>query len=336
MQLPPVNKNSNSTNISSTFTHKNSYELTEIVRQDSDNPLIKLLEIVVNDIRTEDSKFITYLLKNPIQINSNGEGYKVYTNQHEFLNQAIETFKKEEFAKDPDFARVAAWKNDTVMGYNIAIRNQLIPYFSGPDSEKELIDVNDLLIGYTTITDEFNDIVLTNSEDYVIKSITPRIADHGFKLYVARIAPRHGGREVDINIVDYRDKSFLVYYDRIKQKYFQALYAKAYERSSKWKSYFDYKNMFLSLITFPIKEGDIEKTWVSKDIDYAFALTVHKLQGSTIKNVFVDLNDMLFYKNGSAVMNATYNPKAIEIRNKLIYTAFSRTSEICNIYLNIK
>jgi ATP-dependent exoDNAse (exonuclease V) alpha subunit len=92
----------------------------------------------------------------------------------------------------------------------------------------------------------------------------------------------------------------------------------------------------MTLIDFPIKEGEVNKVYVSKDIDYAFALTVHKLQGSTIQNTYVDLNDMLFYSNGRAVMNSNFSPNAIQIRNKLVYTALSRTSKIAHIYLNIK
>ena len=93
--------------------------------------------------------------------------------------------------------------------------------------------------------------------------------------------------------------------------------------------------MFLSTITFPIKQGDDIKAYVSKDIDYAFSLTTHKLQGSTIENVFIDLNDMLFYKNGRLVQDSVYDKTATEIRNKLIYTALSRTSKFAHIYLNI-
>ena len=339
MQLPPVSKNRDSASESPTFKLKNYFELDEIVRQDSDNPLAPLLEIIVGDIKSKGIDFLSYLKRNPVAINSRGEGYKTYTNKVEFLEMAVNVFKEDKFSNDPDYARIAAWKNDTVLGYNIGVRNQLIPFFlqGGGDVpvELELIDINDLLIGYKTITDEFNDIVLTNSEDYVIKNVTPRMADAGFKSYAVKIAPRHGGRDVEVHIVDYRDKSFLVYYEKIKKLYFSALYSYGSNRSQKWREYFQYKDMFLSTITFPIKQGDDIKAYVSKDIDYAFSLTTHKLQGSTIENTFIDLNDMLFYKNGRLVQDSVYDKTATEIRNKLIYTALSRTSKFAHIYLNI-
>ena len=58
-------------------------------------------------------------------------------------------------------------------------------------------------------------------------------------------------------------------------------------------------------------------------------------QGSTIEHTFIDLNDMLYYKNGRMVEDNYYDKTATEIRNKLIYTAVSRTSKFAHIYLNL-
>lgn len=341
-QLPPVNKhNENDASISPTFNVHNQYELKEIVRQNFNNPLTGLLETIVKDVINDSSEFITQLIKTPFLINSEGEGYKVYTNKDEFLLNAIECFKKDEFSNDPDHGRIASWKNDTVMAYNRAVRNILIPFFSGvgatdeDGNPKEILDANDLLIGYKTITDEFNTVTLINSEDYVVKKVINRVSEGGFKSYGVTIEPRHGGIPVSVDLVDWRDKSFMVFYEIVKKKYFDALYASS-NKATKWKQYYDYKDNHLSLITFPIKQADIAKTWVTKDIDYAFSLTTHKLQGSTIANTFVDLNDMLYYKTGRVVMNTAWAPRGIEMRNKLIYTAISRTSKFCNIYLNLK
>ena len=337
-QLPPVNKyDANDTSSSPTFSLKNYYELKEIVRQNAGNPLTQLLEVIVKDIDDDTSSFINYLTKNPVQINEKGEGYKVFKDHTKFVEENIECFKNDNFSKDPDYGRVAAWKNDTVLAYNMAIRNAVSAFFNNGEATTELIDRNDLLIGYKTITDEFNDTVIVNSEDYVVENVIPRASQDGFKSYAVKIAPRHGGTKVDLNIVDYRDKSFMVYYEILKKMYYQAKNAYSGNRQGKWKDYYKYKDAHLSLITFPIKEGDAETgkviAYVTKDLDYAFSLTVHKLQGSTIENTFVDINDMMYYKTGRMVMNTSWSPRGIEIRNKLIYTAVSRTSRLCNIYL---
>lgn len=334
MQLPPVSKKKDEELIDSpTFHVKSKYELTEIVRQDKDNPLVRLLELIVMDIKNDTSHFVTYLRKYPKQVNDRGEGYEVVGDTAPFIANAIRLFKSNEFSNDPDFVRIAAWKNDTIDAYNAVVRHNLITHYSGEEASKELIDINDLLIGYKTIVDEFNKPVITNSEDYVIKQVVTRMSDLGFKTYAVKLQPRHGGNIVDALFVDHRDKSFIVHYEKLRKLYFNALYAPAYNRSGKWKSYFEYKNAYLNLISFPIMSGDEAKAYVAKDIDYAFALTVHKLQGSTVNNTFVDLQDMLFYKHGGAVKNSSFAPNAIEIRNKLVYTAISRTSKFATIYL---
>ena len=337
LQLPPVNKhNENDASISPTFLVKNCYELQEIVRQDSNNPLTELLEVVVDDVLRGGSRFIEFLTNNPTQVNAIGEGYKVYNSRDEFINTANDCFKSDEFSKDPDYSRIAAWKNDTVLAYNLRVRNSTISFFKGGAPVTELIDVNDLLIGYKTITDEFNDTVLINSEDYIVQQVVTRESESGFRSYAVKIKPRYGGKAIDVNIVDYRHVSFRTFYEIIKTKYFQALYGDTRIRNKKWRDYFMYKDTHLSLVTFPIKDGEEIKAHVMKDIDYAFGLTVHKLQGSTIKNTFVDINDMLYYKTGRVVINSKFAPKATDVRNKLIYTALSRTSKFCNIYLNLK
>ena len=55
-----------------------------------------------------------------------------------------------------------------------------------------------------------------------------------------------------------------------------------------------------------------------RDIDYGFAITSHRSQGSTYDNVFVDMKDIIFDKNGNI-----YTNKAEMLRR--LYVACSRT-----------
>ena len=50
-------------------------------------------------------------------------------------------------------------------------------------------------------------------------------------------------------------------------------------------------------LTVNIKQGN--QILYSRDIDYAFAITAHKSQGSTYDNVFVDLTDMIYTTTGA-------------------------------------
>jgi ATP-dependent exoDNAse (exonuclease V) alpha subunit len=57
------------------------------------------------------------------------------------------------------------------------------------------------------------------------------------------------------------------------------------------------------------------------DVNYAYAITCHKSQGSTYKNVYVDLADI------------SGNDNVVE-RNRIIYTAITRASEKAVIITN--
>ena len=74
-----------------------------------------------------------------------------------------------------------------------------------------------------------------------------------------------------------------------------------------WKFYFDFKNQYVILGDLSIGDNKL----VDKDIDFAYAITVHKCQGSTYENVYIDEGDL------------DSNDCASE-RNRLKYVALSR------------
>lgn len=325
-QLPPINER-----LSPTFLIKNKYELTEIMRQAKDNPLINVLDLLDKDVINNSAEFLRYLQKNRKGINAKGEGFKIITNKTEFIELAIDKFKSEEFSKNTDFVRIANWKNATVDTYNHVIRHKLLPYFSNShNSEIEIIDINDILIGYKTITDENMATTIVNSEDYIVKSIIPE-TNLGFKIFNVELLTHSKKTPIDIKLVDHLDSNYIIFQEKVKSLYFRALYANG-DRAKKWKEYFEFKNLYLTLSPFPIMQGAVEKTTVTKELDYGFSLTTHKLQGATINHMFIDLYDMLYYTNGRPVLNYPANPNAVETRNKLINTAFSRTSDFAYIY----
>ena len=104
-----------------------------------------------------------------------------------------------------------------------------------------------------------------------------------------------------------------------------------------------------------------KKLIVKKDLDYAYALSVHKVQGSTYNRVFVDENDidkledqglvqalMVADRKKAASINkkvlaefdkkypnfqAYYKQKQIE-KNKLKYVALSRPTDLAVVFSN--
>ena len=90
-----------------------------------------------------------------------------------------------------------------------------------------------------------------------------------------------------------------MYVKEIEQLLNSAKTANMANRSRKWSEYFAFKSKYL--LATNIKRGT--QIIYQRDIDYAFALTSHKSQGSTYENVFIDLNDMLYDSYGKLYNN---------------------------------
>lgn len=319
LQLPPIKER-----LSPTFSVPRKFELTQIVRQEESNPLLKLFKYLRDDICTNGNKFLTYLTKHPTEVNDKGEGY-ICLHVDRFSKEIINVFKSKEFEQNPqNYVRYAAYTNTSVNLWNMYIRDNTVP------DHNEIISVDDLLTGYKTIVDEYNTPIIINSEDYVIESLSKRKADDGFDVFIANMTSLLDGRSVSTFIVDHKSDTFAVYKRIISELRFQALYSNATSRGKNWRKYFEYKDRFLTLIPFSIRDHSDKETFVPKDLDYGYGLTVHKLQGSTVNHIFVNLLNICYYNGNKSnpIVNTTMNPYAIETRNKLIYTALSRAKKI--------
>ena len=107
-----------------------------------------------------------------------------------------------------------------------------------------------------------------------------------------------------------------MYYKKLTSLIDDAKKASSSERGSKWKQYFDFKRKYLIASNITNSNG---KILFSRDLDYGFAITSHRAQGSTYKNVFVDINDMVYDKYGHPYTNRD------EMLRRL-YVACSRAS----------
>ena len=71
-------------------------------------------------------------------------------------------------------------------------------------------------------------------------------------------------------------------------------------RGTRWKEYYNFKKKYLLATNVINKSG---KIIYYRDIDYGFAISSHKSQGSTYDTVFVDVNNMVFDSNGTPYAN---------------------------------
>ena len=289
-QLPPVSEKQ-----SIAFkTCAKTYELKQVVRQEISNPVKSLLDMLRYDIDNKTHRFIQYVSQNIGMMNYNeqGEGFSI-VGQEAFVNYIDISFNDEEYTKNIDLYRIIAYTNNRVNYWNNYIRNNIIK-----DADKNIITKNDLIMSYETIVNEFMEIVINNSEEYIINDIVNFVDDkYGFKGFLVKFQLVHGGKITKpLFILDHRDKfTILQYHKVITNLINDAKSAHGGTRASKWKVYYDFKKKYLIAANVLDKTG---KTIYTRDIDYGFSLTSHKSQGSTYDIVFVDVNDMVYNKLG--------------------------------------
>jgi hypothetical protein len=306
LQLPPIKER-----ISPTFTHKNVIRLNTIIRQDIDNPLLPLFTILRNDIRYQRGNFIKALSENYININKKREGY-VILNTDDFNELLERKFKEDRLGN-----RFLGWKNEVVSTTNYDIRKML-------NNTNVIITIDDVFTAYNTILDENMNPIITNSIDYKVKSVDNIINEQGLDVFVVTFISEFDVESTPVQIINHRSNTFTNYINILDNLHSLAYHATYGNRKARWAEYFRFKSSILSMIDIHIESS---KYPITKDISYAYGLTIHKSQGSTYKNVFLDIKDLLYYSNGNPVKNSTWNPHAIEHRNKLLYVAFSRASK---------
>lgn len=270
------------------------YELTEIVRQGEENPILYLLDLLRYDIANNTHSFIDYVskYKGYQNYNSVGEGWSIM-NSNNFANFIKLRFNDEEYTKNIEMYKIISYRNEKVAMWNNFVRNTIIQ-----DSDKNIITKNDLIMSYQTIVNEFNEVIINNSEEYIIKDIVNFVdSKYGFKGFLIKFQMVNGGSVTKpLFIIDHRDKFTITQYVKTLDDLIStAKKSTGGTRATRWKSYYDFKKMYL--ITVNIKQGN--QILYSRDIDYAFAITAHKSQGSTYDNVFVDLTDMIYTTTGA-------------------------------------
>lgn len=308
-QLPPVNEK-----ISAAFTIASKvYHLTEIVRQEENNTIKILLDILRKDIRKGTYDFFNYITKNPENV-VDDKGYIVCNNMS-FDYMVEQCFSDKDFESNVNKYRIIAYTNAKVSYWNNVVRNSIIK-----DAERGILTKNDLLMSYTTITNEYMDIIINNSDDYIIKNIGEYYdSEYNFKSYLVQFINVDTGIVTPkICVIDHSDRNtFIKYYKTIIELINAAKNASSSARVACWKKYYDFKRKYL--IATNIINNNNGKIMFSRDIDYGFSLTSHKSQGSTYNTVLVDVNDIVFNKRGIIYTNQD------ELLRRL-YVACSRPS----------
>ena len=266
-QLAPVGEN-----YSSAFKGTKTSTLKEIVRQGDDNPVSYLLELLRYDIEHKSYEFLKYIQRFRSKFNDDyTKGYQVCTPQ-EFNEIVYNNFNDEALTSNVDYAKVIAYTNAAVSSWNKFIRNSIIA-----DADKSVITKNDLIISYTTIVNQFNDCIIKNSEEYIIKDIVNYVDPvYELKGFMIKFQAIHGGDiTTPLFVLDHSDSYSIQKYVQISQSMIEAAKsARSNLKAQKWRDYFTFKEHCL-LLTNIMSPYD-GKIMFGRDLDYGFSLTSHK------------------------------------------------------------
>ena len=301
-QLPPVGEKT-----SPVFAINNRIELTKVMRQREENPVLGLC----TDIRhlIDDGNQAPPVISHAQNADGN-RGVHVMSGQL-FSQWMPSAFNTENFDNNYDRFRVVAWRNKQVDAYNRQIQALRYPELTTPLAVGEPIVFSSPLHRLSTLQDYdfakypaggWDDIICSTESEGIVTDITP-IPALNYTLSGNEVAINRywvtcrmlSGEEPSVSCVMTDDK------DRLKK--------------------------ILDAIANEIKNGG-EITWFNfwllqkyfADVRPAYCMTAHKSQGSTFENVFVDAADILT------------NPDKEEAL-RCLYVAVSRASH--NVVVNV-
>ena len=308
-QLRPVK----SDHISKVFTSDGVPQITLTkVERTGDNPILK------EATRLRRGEGLSY----QTDINDKGQGV-LYTSDDAIIDKNLKQIvTSEEFNADPLHFRVLTATNAAVSAYNSKIRSLRYGKFAKPFVK------GDIIMGYSNkLRKPDGSYKLVNSGDYVIQNITDTTVkfktdkgDIEFKAFKLSIRPT-GSTIMDdfqITVIDKNEpdsKLFEIveYKDRLWR---MAKEAKQDKQISKYRDLvqmaFNIDNELNITKNLEDNQGRLK---IRKAIDYGYAQTVWKSQGSTYSKVLILSNEIDTFGYGRDVM---------KLRNELRYVAVSR------------
>lgn len=308
-QIPPVGEQD-----SIVFNPEdvNYYQLTKVERQKDSNPIM-----FIYDALRENLTFPYDSFDKETRMNDKGEGVIFTKDRNEFREMLFNSFKSKEYESDTDYCKLLAWTNKAVIKSNKLIRSNLFGLNS------DIIEIGDVLMGYRSVAKSKYQNIIENSADYkVVKKselTKNKYGLYGYQVQIRENLSTNSFSFENIFIVDSNNKNNLHNYAEEHDK----LKFDAKRKKSLWNIYYKFRseNIILTSIHTYRDDSSREKSEIIvKDMDYAFAITIHKSQGSTYNHVFILEDDI----------NKNWNVKE---RNQIKYVAYTRPQMKAIVFL---
>ena len=294
-QLAPVKENK----ISPVFRSTNTkcVELTKVERTDDNAILKEATNLRNNQPLSMESSF-----------NNEGKGV-AFTKDNQTASDVIKYYVGQ-IKNNPDSFKILAYTNAAVANYNERVRHLLGYRGETPNVGEPMMGYANWGYDYRIKTYQF-----INSEAYTVtkvdapKQVSFSIQGNNIKLTIIPITLKDSlGESRIFNYIDIKgnaaNRETVAFLGALKNKLWaKAMSVSKYARIPYYKA-INQIDKYL-FVNDDIKEGG--RTLVAKVIDFGYAMTVHKSQGSTFTNVLMDENDISKARNA---VEESFNPVA--------------------------
>jgi len=301
-QLPPVGQETDS----KVFDTVDYYELTEKMRQAKTSPIINIGTKVAANVETSDENRKLNIIDNTdrqdIYDETSGSSIIWEKNLDKALDNFVSDFKNN--PTDVNNVKIVTFNNQnhnnlqSVKNLNEQVREKLY----GERSKEQFLP-GELLTAYSRFSidegREVDKILLENSEDFIIDSIRSSTVNDFVSVYSKVKGNRTFNYSYNVKILTLKnDEGEIIEHEipviaaESKEKYREDL-------AKLWKS-----DTQLALA--------LSKQFA--DLEYGYAITSHKAQGSTYNNVYVMEDNILGPSNGGSIKS----------KNQSLYVAVSR------------
>ena len=262
-QLPPIEADRVQDEDSITFGVKNQFTLTEIMRQVEGNPILGTALKMRDEITNENGRSLDFISDIKTDYDLDKKEGVIVTNRNRAIRSFVENIKKnyDDKTEDEINSFYVAYRNKTVREANNLVRNAIF-------NTDERFVPRDRIIALETFY-KGKEVLVYNAKIYTIKSIKPSV--------------RNGIHVWDLLLEDDEldDKTAMGKALPIVREEGMADYKRQLRRLKKeakasfnWKPYYKFKESFGS-------------------VDYAYAISSHRSQGSTFDTVYTDLTDIM-------------------------------------------
>lgn len=314
-QLPPIRngKNSQSDEISPAFKTENKSILKERIRQGEGNPILEYADYFwrYSVLGGEDNVYLSSELNNKLKEKYNAQGVMTYFNETD-ISKLNSIFKEAVDTRNPNLVKIVAYTNEARTNWNNTIRYSMF------GENARTLQNGEILTAFNTIQDNTDPkhpkLICMNSKDYIVSDISGFRTENIFGTDIDVVdvtissVDEHGEEvKVTTTIINPNIDSLYKYRSALDRNIKKVMSMRPRDKYS-----YQYQEW---------KRGVLKDHWnqVNKYpvLEYGYAITSHKSQGSTYDVVVVDSKDI------ESVGSISWKSKA-----RSIYTALTRARNI--------